>query len=183
MTGAALVVRRALWSRARELVSLSAVALRMACHATSPSVLFASAVKSPSKDLSPALSSVSLARNAVMRTCGCVSLSFSRASVASSPPRPSRVQRACIRASGFAWLRAIACNAGATDLSARTMSVRCAVSRHQPFGCARCATRSADFSASIFGCGPGLKSSWTRRQMRPWATFLSRPYCWMTLRR
>ncbi|NDB77238.1 MAG: hypothetical protein EB141_16630 [Verrucomicrobia bacterium] len=133
--------------------------------------------------MSPALSSVSLARKAAMRTCGWASLSFSRASGASSAPMPSSVQRACIRASGFSLVRVMACNAGTTDLSLRMTRVRCAVSRHQPFGCARCATSSAGFWASIFGCGPGLKSSWTSRQMRPWPMFLSRLYCWIALRR
>ena len=44
------------------------------------------------------------------------------------------------------------CSAGTTDLSCLRTSSRCAVSRHQPFGCDRWATSCAGVSLSMRGC-------------------------------
>ena len=49
----------------------------------------------------------------------------------------------------------ICCSAGTTDLSCFRTSSRCAVSRHQPFGCVKCATSCAGVSLYIRG---GAKS-------------------------
>ena len=52
-------------------------------------------------------------------------------------------------------MRAICWSAGTTDLSCFRTSRRCAVSRHQPFGCVKCATSCAGVSLYIRG---GAKS-------------------------
>ena len=71
---------------------------------------------------------------------------------ASSAPSPSSVQSAWKRASRFGDVRTICCSAGTTDRSCFSTSSCCAVSRHQPFGCERCATSCAAVSFSMRGC-------------------------------
>ena len=72
----------------------------------------------------------------------------------SRPSRPSSVHSACslVRSSGA---RATRCrNAGTTAGSPRSTSRRCAVSRHQPLGCASTSTSSLGEAADSVGLRP-----------------------------
>ena len=68
------------------------------------------------------------------------------------PALPASTARGCARAGCSDARRTICCSAGTTDLSCLSTSSCCAVSRHQPFGCARCATSCAGVSLSMRGC-------------------------------
>ena len=90
-------------------------------------------------------------------------------SAASSESSPSSVHSAWMRASWFACAaRHRPQRAGDADLSCSSTSSFCAVSRHQPFGCSRCATSCAGVSLYIRGrWRSGGVLSWVIRQMRP----------------
>ena len=87
--------------------------------------------------LSPAFVSDSLTRIAWTRICGLTSFISSRTVAASSLPSPSSVHSAWKRPTRLLPVLASSSSAGATDASCRSTRVRCALSRHQPFGCDR----------------------------------------------
>ena len=88
--------------------------------------------------LSPALVSDSLARIAWTRICGLTSFISSRTSGRRRACRgPSSVHSAWKRPTRLLPFFASSVSAGTTDASCRSTSVRCAVSRHQPFACDR----------------------------------------------
>ena len=76
----------------------------------------------------------SLNRSAAARIFGCGSESAALTVGSSIWSRPCKVQSTCSRTAGSFALAASFFKAGATVASPLSTSIRCAVSRHQPFG-------------------------------------------------